>query len=244
MTRPLFGVTMGAGAASEGPRRARLNLAYVRALTEAGALPIAIPPGADALPLLDVVDGLVLTGGADVDPELYGEDRHLKTEVERERDDLELPLVRAAVERRVPLLAICRGHQVLNVALGGTLIQHLDNPEHIGDSVCGRAEIRHPRGRVDRHSLLGELLGSPETIATNSLHHQAVKDLAPGLRATAWAGDGIVEGLETPDGTILSVQCHPEELIGSQPWARRLFAAFVERTASALASNGALRRSR
>lgn len=231
MKAPLLGVTMGAGATTDGPRRLRLNAAYIRALTEAGARTVAIPPGADATPLVDVLDGVVFTGGADVDPEFYGEARQPQTEVERERDELELPLVRAAVERGVPVLAICRGHQVVNVALGGTLIQDLENREHVGDSNHGRAEIRHPQLRVDRSSVLGELLGSPETIATNSLHHQAVKDLAPGLRATAWADDGIVEAFEAPDGTILSVQCHPEELIDTQPWARRLFAAFAERAA-------------
>jgi gamma-glutamyl-gamma-aminobutyrate hydrolase PuuD len=230
----VLAVTFGADHASAQPRY-RLNRAYLNALITAGAQPVAVAPGADATPLLDRVDGLVLTGGADVDPAFYGEEPHPLTEAERDRDELELPLVRAAIERGVPVLAICRGHQVVNVALGGTLIQHLDNPEHIGDSAGNRSEIRHPRVRVDPHSVLGELLGVSE-IATNSLHHQAVGRLAPGLRATAWADDGVIEGLETPDGILLSVQCHPEELTDTQAWARRLFEAFVGRCGVALPS--------
>ena len=227
--RTLLGVTMGADrAANARVPRYRLNLAYINALIQAGAQPVAIPPGADATPLLDQLDGLVLTGGADVDPAFYGQAPHPLTEIERDRDDLEIPLIKAALDRGVPVLAICRGHQVVNVALGGTLIQHLDHAEHIGDSANNRAEIRHPRLRVDPHSVLGELLAT-QKIATNSLHHQGVDQLAPGLRATAWSDDGLIEGLETPDGTLLSVQCHPEELIGTQPWAARLFAAFVAR---------------
>lgn len=225
--RPLIGVTLGTDSSAKPPPRYRLNHAYVDALVAAGAQPVLLPPRGDATSLLETLDGLLLTGGADVDPELYGEEPHPLTEPERDRDDFELPLARAAVERGLPTLAICRGHQVVNVALGGTLVQHLEAAVHRGDSRSGRQEIRHPV-RLDPHSVLSELLGTTE-IATNSLHHQAVKDLAPGLRATGWAPDGVVEALETPGGTLLSVQCHPEELIGSQPWARRLFEVFVSR---------------
>ena len=230
MSRPLIGVTLGTDPSSSPPPRFRLNHAYVDALLEAGAQPVLLAPRGDATPALARLDGLVLTGGADVDPELYGEEPHPLTEPERDRDDFELPLVREAVERGLPTLAICRGHQVVNVALGGTLVQHLEDPLHRGDSKAGRQEIRHPV-RLDPHSVLSELLGTTE-IATNSLHHQAVQDLAPGLRATGWSPDGLVEALETPGGTLLSVQCHPEELVTTQPWARRLFRAFVERAAS------------
>ena len=227
--RPLVGVTLGTDSSQRTPPRYRLNHAYVDALVEAGAQPVLLPPRGDARPLLGALHGLLLTGGADIDPELYGEEPHPLTEAERDRDDFELPLARAAVESGLPTLAICRGHQVVNVALGGTLVQHLEEPLHRGDSRDGRQEIRHPV-RLDPHSALSELLGATE-IATNSLHHQAVKELAPGLRATGWAPDGVVEALEVPGGSLLSVQCHPEELVDTQPWARRLFEVFVSRLA-------------
>ena len=225
---PILGVTLGRDSSPRPPARYRLNAAYLEAITGAGAQPVLLPPLGDGSRLLGTIDGLVLTGGADVDPALYGEDMHPLTEAERGRDDFELPLVRAALEQGLPVLAICRGHQVVNVALGGTLLQHVDREEHRGDSRDGRREIRHPRVRLDPHSHLAELLGTTE-IATNSLHHQAVNTLAPGLRATGWSEDGLIEALENADGSLLSLQCHPEELVTTEPWARRLFAAFVDR---------------
>lgn len=226
--RPLVGVTLGADSSSRPPPRYRLNQAYVEALAGAGAQPILLPPVLEGARLLGSLDGLVLSGGADVDPALYGEARRPLTVPERPRDDFEIPLVRAALDGGLPVLAICRGHQVVNVALGGTLHQHLEAEEHRGDSLEGRQEIRHARVRLDPDSHLAELLGVTE-IAANSLHHQAVRDLAPGLRATGWTEDGIVEAMETPDGSLISVQSHPEELVATQPWAKRLFEAFVER---------------
>lgn len=225
---PVLGVTLGLDSSARPPARYRLNVAYVEALTAAGARPVLLPPAGDGALALDGLDGVVLTGGGDVDPQLYGEEPHPLTEVERGRDDFEIPLLQAAVERGLPVLAICRGLQVANVALGGTLVQHLEQEEHRGDSVEGRREIRHPRVRLDPHSHLAELLGVTE-IRTNSLHHQAVRELAPGLRATGWTDDGVIEALENADGSLLAVQCHPEELVATEPWASRLFAAFVDR---------------
>lgn len=226
--RPVVGITLGMDSSQRPPPRYRLNLAYVEAVARAGGQPVLLPPALDGLEILDSLQGLVLSGGADVDPDLYGETRHPLTQPERARDDFEIPLVRAALSRGLPTLAICRGHQVVNVALGGTLHQHLEPAEHRGDSVAGRQEIRHPALRLDPHSHLAEVLGVTE-IAANSLHHQAVKDLAPGLRATGWTEDGVIEALENPDGSLLSVQAHPEELVGTQPWAKRLFEVFVSR---------------
>ena len=222
-----MGVTSGSAGGTRGPARYRVNQAYVDALAEAGALPVVIFPGADAIPLLERLDGLLLTGGADIDPVLYGADREPETEdPDRPRDELEIDLARAAFERGTPTLAICRGQQVVNVALGGTLVQHLgDHPR--GDSEGDRGELLH-RLRLDPHSVLGELLGAGE-LEVNSLHHQAVGDVAPGLRAVGWSEDGVVEAMEADGGTVLAIQCHPEELVHSQPWARRLFTAFVER---------------
>ncbi len=228
--RPVVGVTMGADPSRRGPPSYRLNRAYVRALLAAGAVPVALPPGAPALDLLDRLDGVCFTGGADVDPEFYGEARHPLTEVDRERDELELQLARAALEIRTPVLAICRGQQAVNVALGGSLVQHVEAEMHRGDNLEGRAEIRH-RVRLDPGSILAELLGQAE-LEVNSLHHQAVREVAPGLRAVGWSEDGVIEALEGDDGLVLAVQSHPEELLDAQPWARRLFAAFVERLAA------------
>ena len=225
---PVVGVTAGTDPSRRGPARYRLNRAYLDALVAAGVAPVVLAPGPDAVPLLERLDGLVLTGGADVDPALYGEERAIETEfVDPDRDHLELPLARAAHERGMPILAICRGQQVLNVALGGTLVQHLESHPR-GESDGDRGQVLHSM-RLDPHSVLGELLG--ESLEVNSLHHQAVRDVAPGLRAVGWSEDGVVEALESERGNVLSVQCHPEELVGSQPWARRLFAAFVERLA-------------
>lgn len=199
---------------------------------EAGAVPVLLPSMAEAGTMADRLDGIVLSGGADVDPARYGEPRHPKTgEPDPDRDRLEFDLVAIADERALPVLAICRGHQVLNVAMGGGLVQHVEDGVHVGDSRRHRSEIRH-RMRLDPHSMLGELLGETE-VAVNSLHHQAVVTTAPGLRACGWADteDGLVEAMETPDGRVLSVQCHPEELTATQAWARRLFAAFTARAA-------------
>ena len=227
--KPLVGVTAGVDHNGHGPTRYRLNAAYMDAIAEAGAEPVVLMPGADGAALLDRLDGLVLTGGADVDPALYGEARDPETQfVDVRRDDLEIPLTRAAFDSGLPILAICRGQQVLNVALGGSLVQHLAaHPK--ADYEADRSVITHSM-RLDPGSYLAEVLGAGE-VPVNSFHHQAVKDVAPALAAVGWSEDGVVEAVEArlDPGRVLSVQCHPEELTRSQPWARRLFEAFVER---------------
>jgi putative glutamine amidotransferase len=222
--RPLVAVTSGSAVPGRGPARYRVNQAYVDALEEAGAQPVVVFPGPDPEQLLERLDGVVLTGGADVDPALYGQEPHPQTqEPDPPRDRFELELAKAAFGRK-PILAICRGQQVLNVALGGTLLQHLEaHPRGVSEG--DRAEVLHVL-RLDPHSVLGELLGAAE-LPVNSLHHQAVDRVGSGLRAVGWSEDGVVEALEAPG--VLSVQSHPEELVATQPWARRLFAAFVER---------------
>lgn len=227
--KPLVGVTAGVDHNGEGPARYRLNAAYMDAVAEAGAEPVVLMPGADGVALLDRLHGLVLTGGADVDPALYGAPREPETQfVDTRRDDLEIPLTRAAFERGLPILAICRGQQVLNVALGGTLVQHLaTHPK--ADYDADRSVISH-QVRLDPGSHLAEVLGAAE-VPVNSFHHQAIAELAPALAAAGWSEDGVVEAVEARQdpGRVLSVQCHPEELTRTQPWARRLFEAFVER---------------
>jgi putative glutamine amidotransferase len=230
--RPLIGVTVGHLHARSGPPRLAVNRAYVTGLQAAGADVVLLAPGPAGVPaaLLDRLDGLLLPGGVDVSPVCYGErPRAGLGEVDADLDALELPLVHAAMDRRLPLFGICRGHQVVNVALGGTLYQDLaadgltDFP-HATPREMGRDLLAHWI-EVGPHSRLREVLGA-DRLEVNSFHHQAVRRLAPGLLVSAVSPDGVMEGLETPDGLVLTVQCHPEELT-AHGWARALFRDFV-----------------
>jgi putative glutamine amidotransferase len=188
----------------------------------AGAEPVVLPAGSDHL---GGVAGLLLPGGWDLDPALYGETAEEQVgEIDHELDRTELELFQQARAEGLPVLGICRGQQVINVALGGSLFQHIDDHEV---RAFGRAHLAHSV-QVDPASELGRVAGGP-TIEVNSLHHQAVKSVAPGLRMTARGDDGTIEGLESEDGLIVAVQCHPEELAGELSWARSLFERFVGR---------------
>lgn len=214
--RPKIGITVS-------PRRgAQYYVPYRRAVQAAGAEALDLPPGASGV---DGLDGLLLPGGWDVDPSLYGERPDANVgPIDRELDDTELRLVRLARERQIPIMGICRGQQVINVAMGGSLVQHLE--DHDARAI-GRKHLAHSI-EVDPASELGRAAGE-HWIRVNSLHHQAVKTLAPGLQQTARGDDGTVEGLESEDGLIVAVQCHPEELAADLPWARKLFEHFVAR---------------
>jgi putative glutamine amidotransferase len=195
---------------------------YRRAVEAVGAEAVDLPPGTAALP---AVDGLLLPGGWDVDPALYGEKADPKTgPVDRELDDTELTLFAQARDRGLPVMGICRGQQVINVAMGGSLLQHLEGHEVRS---FGRSHLAHTI-EVDPSSELGRAAGEHK-IRVNSLHHQAIGTLAAGLVPTARDADGTVEGIETSDGLIVAVQCHPEELSSDLPWARNLFERFVDR---------------
>ena len=201
-----------------GRERVTLNVAYVRALTHAGLVPLLVPPLLDpdaACAALDRVQGLVLTGGEDVAPARYRAAPHPKLgETDPARDAVELALIAGAERRRLPILAICRGIQILNVALGGTLYQDLAS-ERAGPIDHTDAAARHGL-RVEPHSLLHRTLGTVGA-SVSSRHHQAIRDLAPTLRATAWAEDGVIEGVERVAGAAgaaswtLAVQWHPED---------------------------------
>ena len=217
--RPRIGITTS-------PRRgAEYYVPYRRAVEAAGADPVEVPPGTPELPS---VDGLLLPGGWDVDPALYGESKDEKVgPIDPELDDTELRMFRQARQKELPVLGICRGQQVINVAMGGSLVQHLDDHDVRGH---GRSHLAHTI-EVDPDSELGQA-AREHKIRVNSFHHQAVKTLAPGLEQTARGEDGTVEGVESEDGLIVAVQCHPEELTTDLPWARRLFERFVARAAS------------
>jgi putative glutamine amidotransferase len=215
----------------------RLNSTYIIALESAGLIPIVIPPLASpdhARSILERVDGLLLTGGEDVDPALYGQDRIDKCgEPNKARDETEIALSLAARELGKPLLAICRGPQVLNVAFGGTLIQ--DIPSQATGSLRHNADdARSSRIHdvsIEPDSLTARAIGATK-VSVNSLHHQSVKDIAPGFRVAATAPDGIVEAIEWDgaDWWAMGVQWHPEEMNDSpEPWDRGLFRAFADR---------------
>jgi len=183
---------------------------YVRAVTRAGGLPLLVPPGAGTAETLDALDGLVFTGGSDLDPELYGEQPHAETVgIVRERDDFELALMREALGRDMPVLAICRGSQVLNVALGGDLEQHV--PDRVGTNVHKETPGVFAEHDVEvlADTQLASILGDRHDVKSH--HHQGFGELGSGLREAARAADGTVEALEDPARRFaLGVLWHPE----------------------------------
>jgi putative glutamine amidotransferase len=190
---------------------------YPRSVAAAGGLPVELTRDADVEGMIEHLDGLVLSGGADLDPALYGQepDENLQS-LEPDRDEWEMELLAAARKRDIPILAICRGFQLVNVAFGGTLVQHVELDEGSG----------HPQWNVDGHTATHEVNVVPDTmIATllparwsvNSLHHQTLERLGEGLTVSASAPDGVVEAFETPEGDLLAVQWHPELLTAPDP---------------------------
>lgn len=233
MTPPRIGIS-GRSALVEGAERSGVNASYLRAVAAGGGAPVILSPlaGARAVPaLLDGVDALLLSGGADVDPRHYRTAPHpaLGT-VEPERDSFELALIAEARERGLPVLAVCRGLQIVNVALGGTLWQDLPAERGAHPQSGSRTDRVHAVTLVPT-SRLAEALGT-ERHRVNSFHHQAIRDLAPGLAATAHAEDGVIEGIESTTGWwLLGAQWHPEEFwaeSGSSDLA--LFRALVAAT--------------
>lgn len=208
---------------------------YTDSVLRAGGVPVAlIPVGEPEIPhLLDRLDGLVLSGGGDVEPHRYGQDRHKGTwRTNFDRDEFELGVVAHAYERKMPVLAICRGVQVVNVAFGGTLIQ--DIPSAIGSkdhTVIGHAVYDgHQPVTVAADSKIAKATGETNLLV-NSIHHQAIDVLADGFRPVAWAGDGVIEGIEHDDDEwqMLGVQWHPEYLGDNfdEP-SQKLFNTLVE----------------
>lgn len=209
-----------------------LGLKYLRAVEAAGGIPVVVPPMApEALPaLLDRVSGVCLSGGPDLDPVAYGASRHEKLgPIWKDLDDFELVLALAADTRRVPILAICRGLQVLNVARGGTLHQHL--PEVVGTDIEHRQSAPGHESThwvtLSGNSRLSRILNTGR-MGVNSFHHQSVASLGDGLTLTAVADDETIEGIEAVDREfVLGVQWHAE-CLSDQPEHAALFGAFVQ----------------
>ena len=234
--RPAIGVTIGYDDRRTGLLILRQD--YIRSVEQGGGLPLVLAPGRpeDAPELLDRIQGLILSGGSDVDPALYGASPHPKLgKVVRERDDFELALVREALDRNRPLLAICRGHQVLNVATGGTLIQ--DIPSEVTgdvghDSQRERWERAHPV-QVLEGTRLRDIL-KRGTVSVNSFHHQAIGRLGDGLLVSARSGDDkLVEAVELEARRfVLGVQWHPESFWNREDGFQPLFTALVSASRS------------
>ena len=225
----------------DGADRTGVNAAYVQALLNAGGIPLLLSPllgAALAGPALQGVDGVVLTGGEDVDPTWYGaQPADQLSPPSRERDLFELALFAAARQRGLPILGICRGIQLINVALGGTLYQDLpsERPGPVEHRPQGPRDARSHRLSLEPGSRAAQALGTTD-LAVNSSHHQAIRDLAAGLVATGWTQDGVIEAAETPPGVpwLLAVQWHPEEMHAEiRAPDRGLFAALVREASGA-----------
>jgi putative glutamine amidotransferase len=229
--RPLIGIPIGRHTDSRGRVYARLPESYGLALTAAGAAPVLIQPLDDAGALeriFSTLDGIVFPGGLDVHPRRYGEEIDPSVTVDEPLDELELKLATLATDRELTTLGICRGQQLLNVALGGSLVQDLPSVgvKHPQSDAAIRDHLAHPI-EVEAGSRLAAIFGST-SFGVNSFHHQAVKELGRGLKAVGWSPDGVIEAIESTDHPwLLAVQFHPENLVASHEQSRRLFAAFV-----------------
>ncbi|MFN0095565.1 MAG: gamma-glutamyl-gamma-aminobutyrate hydrolase family protein [Dehalococcoidia bacterium] len=234
MSQPLIGITTSIAPAGKGPERVSLNTDYMRSVEAAGGVPILLPQtlGPAALDaLFPALGGLVVTGGGDVNPARYGETPHPTVlGVSDERDAFEAALIERALAARLPLFCICRGMQILNVALGGSL--HQDIPSDFATTIqhaqTDPRETPTHAVHVQPETKLAALLGAGE-LRVNSMHHQSVRRLGAGLEAVAWAPDGVVEAVELPrhDGFLAAVQWHPEELAATIGHAKALFAALT-----------------
>ncbi len=227
--RPLIGITTYA---TNENGDVTLPVNYVDSVRRANGIPVLISPGeSNTVQLLDRLDGLVLAGGGDIDPQCYGcPDVHESVYMlSADRDQTELNLARYTLERKLPTLAICRGIQIINVVLGGTLHQHL--PDHVGEDVLHRAPPREPTPHaveVSPESQIGAVMQAT-TVETMSWHHQAIHEPAEPLRVVATAPDGVIEAVEHPEHPeLLAVQWHPELSSHRDKSQQRLFDQLVQ----------------
>lgn len=233
MTTPLIGISTWRRSFDTELGDARpmhtLGTEYAAPVEAAGGAVVLLPPTAAVDTVLDRLDGLVISGGQDIDPSRYGEAPEPGSAYDAARDDYEIALVRGARVRGIPVLAICRGMQLTNVAFGGTLIVDVhETLTHRPTSGAAQLDERHPV-RISESSRLGLTYGATQR-TVNTIHHQAVDCIAGGFHAVAWAPDGIVEAIEPDDDwAYWGVQWHPEKLAGALEGAEetRLYAALI-----------------
>ncbi|MCW3055461.1 MAG: putative glutamine amidotransferase [Chthonomonadales bacterium] len=237
MSRKIVGILGSTSTAKEdfGPKQ-YLNRAYVWAVESAGGIPIMLPVTRDPEAIgryLGLLDGLLISGGVDVDPACFGEAPHPKLgTVDDDRDTTELPLIREALAQDTPVFAICRGIQSLNVALGGSLYQDIPSQKP-SDIHHQQSDLKIPRNQTSHaihivpDSRLHHIVGQSE-MQTNSFHHQALKKVSDGLIVTAYAPDDIIEAAESPTHRyVVAVQFHPEETAPNDLPSRQLFESFI-----------------
>lgn len=234
--QPIIGLTVYG---PQGDKGFNIPQEYVQGIVNGGGIPMLLPPvGAEFVARwLHQVDGLVLAGGGDIDPSHYGNNGHETIyNLDQDRDQTEMALARLALQRRVPTLAICRGMQVVNVALGGTLHPHL--PDIYGEQVEHRVAPRDPVDHgvgIEPGSRLAAIMGTSK-VHTSSWHHQSVDRLGAGLKAVAWADDGCIEALELDhNDRFIAVQWHPEHSIDQDPTQLALFRELVTMAAATAA---------
>lgn len=239
LRKPVIGITcntlLAEGTVLPGMIRAFANTDYIDAVTKAGGIPILLPPVASPAVISEqvaAVDGLIMSGGPDVDPQLYGEEPLEKLGcVNHVRDEYELLVVKAAAQLKKPILGICRGVQIINVAYGGTLYQDISQIEGTSikhfQAVTQRDALWHTV-TIKPASTLASIIGE-DNILVNSFHHQALKTAAPGFNITAYSKDGVIEAIElSGDHFVLGVQWHPEMIAKKYPAMLALFEALVK----------------
>lgn len=245
--KPLIGITASTALDPvSGWMYYRSYIGNVTAIQQAGGLPVLIPVEStleDLRAIYERMDAVLIPGGGDVNPEYYNDTPRFKlVQLDQARDEAEINIIRWAVEDDLPLLGICRGHQVINVALGGKLVQDIPSEvpteirHDIPDYTTARSYDAHPV-QIAPESRLAQILGTT-TLTVNSLHHQSVREAAPMAQVAAHAPDGIIEATEFPNKRFaLSVQWHPEDMIAKSEETKRLFKAFVDAAREAM-TNG------
>jgi putative glutamine amidotransferase len=207
---------------------------YIEAVRRAGGRPAMLLPG-DQTPIeevLEAFDALLLVGGGDIEPSRYGQEQHPEIYgLEPDRDVFEIALLRNADRKRIPTLAICRGMQVMNVAFGGTLIQHLpDHPEYLEHGTPSGRDLARHDVKLAPGSRIAEAAGA-EVLSCSTHHHQGVDGVGDGLSATGWSEDGLIEALEREEGWMIGVQWHPEDNAEDDPAQQAVFDALMARAA-------------
>lgn len=209
----------------ESARYMRLDVRNYEAIINSGGCPLILAETSEEDTLneyITSIEGLLLTGGGDLDPKHYGEEMDGSVRIDERRDAFELLLYQKAMEKGIPILGICRGIQIINVAAGGTLNQHIEHHNRIDDE----GNPRFHNVNIVENTSLHRIFGVP-ALETNTVHHQSVKSTAPGFRVSAVSGDGTIEAIEYEKDFVIGVQWHPEELYRTQNINRKLFDALV-----------------